>query len=104
MQLGSLELGEELCSLARLGHKKRLSCYKLAGANLNTTNMTRSTALHSAAETGQNKVVQFLLEHDADCMKKDAYGRTALDVAQTLKRVEIEGMLVKYGRMSILDE
>ena len=36
LQLGSLELGEELCSLARMGQKKMISCYKLAGADLNT--------------------------------------------------------------------
>ena len=36
LQFGSLELGEELCSLARMGQKKMISCYKLAGADLNT--------------------------------------------------------------------
>ena len=64
LQFGSLELGEELCSLARMGQKKMISCYKLAGADLNTVNMSRQTALHSAVETGQFKVVQFLIEHN----------------------------------------
>ena len=95
LHLGALELGEELCSIARLGLKKRLSCYKLAGANLNLVNMSRQTPLHSAVETGQFKVVQFLLEHGVETSKKDVYGRTPLDIAQLLNKLEIANLLQK---------
>ncbi len=93
LQLGSLELGEELCHLARLGKEKQISCYKLAGADLNVFNMSRRTALHSAVEAGQTKVVQFLLDQKVDTSRKDAYGLTALDIAKTLKRADMEDML-----------
>lgn len=96
LQAGSLELGEELCYLARLGQKKKLSCYKLAGANLNSVNLSRQSALHAAVETGQVKVVQFLLEHGCDAVKKDVYGRTPLDIAKALGRVEIENLLAQH--------
>ena len=54
-QAASMELAEELCYLARLGFKKKLSCFKLAGANLNSASLTKQTALHAAVETGQIK-------------------------------------------------
>ena len=31
LQMGPLELGEKLCSFARLGDRKKLKCFKLAG-------------------------------------------------------------------------
>ena len=31
LQMGSFELGEKLCSFARLGDRKKLKCFKLAG-------------------------------------------------------------------------
>ena len=93
LQKGSLELGEELCSLARMGQKKMISCYKLAGADLNTVNLSRQTALHAAVETGQFKVVQFLVEHNVDVTRKDIFGRTALELANLLNRKEIQGLL-----------
>ena len=96
LHLGAFELGEELCSIARLGLKKRISCYKLAGASLNAMNSSRQTPLHCAVETGQLKVVQFLLEHGAEMGKKDVFGRTALDIAQILNKVEIKNLLEKY--------
>ena len=96
LQLSSLELGEELGSLARLGSKKRISCYKLAGASLNACNLSRQTPLHCAVETGQLKVVQFLLEHGVEMTKKDVFGRTPLDIAKVLNKVEITNLLQKY--------
>jgi ankyrin repeat protein len=94
--MGSLELGEELTGLARLGQKEKISCYKLAGANLNSVNLSKQTALHSAVETGQIQVVQFLIEHDVDAKKKDIFGHTPLDIAKLLNHIEIENILVKY--------
>ena len=31
LQMGPLELGEKLCSFARLGDRKKLKCFKIAG-------------------------------------------------------------------------
>ena len=96
LPMGSLELGEELCYLARVGQKKKLSCFKLAGADMNSVNLSRQTALHAAVETGQLKVVQFLLEAKVDAGRKDIYGHTPTDVAQLLNRKDVADMLAKY--------
>jgi ankyrin repeat protein len=40
------------------------------------------TALHGAAERGYTAIVKFLVENGADLQAKDAYGRTALDLAK----------------------
>ena len=93
LQMGALELAEELCYLSRLGLKKKLSCYKLAGANLNSMGFSKQTALHAAVETGQVGVVRYLLEQNVDTGIKDIYDRTALDIAQVLKRGEIVTLL-----------
>ena len=37
LQMGPLELGEKLCSFARLGDRKKLKCFKLAGTQNLTT-------------------------------------------------------------------
>lgn len=96
LQMGPLELGEKLCSFARIGHKKRLNCFKLAGANLNSTNLSGQTPLHCSAETGQVKVVMFLIEEKADPFKEDVFKLKAVDIAKMLKRNDIETMLSKY--------
>lgn len=96
LQLSPLELGEKLCSLARLGLKRRLKCYKLAGADLNCPNLTGQTALHMAAETGQIKVVQFLIENNVNPATLDGYGLTASNIAKMLKREDVFQLLQAY--------
>ena len=93
LQICGLELAEELCYLSRLGLKKKLSCFKLAGANLNSMGFSKQTALHAAVETGQVRVVRYLLEQNVDTAIKDIYERTALDIAQVLHREEIITLL-----------
>ena len=70
LQMGSIELGEKLCTFARMGSKTKLTCYQLAGANLNTCNLSGQTALHAAIETGQKKIAQFLIQEKIDPLKK----------------------------------
>jgi ankyrin repeat protein len=86
-------MGETLCSSARLGYRKKLKCFKLAGASLNSTNLSGATPLHSAAETGQIKIVQYLIEQNVDPTKMDIYGLTALNIAKMLNRKEIKDMI-----------
>ena len=70
LQMGNIELGEKLCTFARMGSKTKLTCYQLAGANLNTVNLSGQTALHAAIETGQKKIAQFLIQEKIDPFKK----------------------------------
>ena len=95
-QMGSIELGEKLCSFARMGSKTKLICYQLAGANLATSNLSGQNCLHAAVETGQVKVAQYLFGEKVDPFKKDLYGMTALDIAQKLERHELVHLLSKY--------
>ena len=65
----------------------------MAGANLNSMGFSKQTALHAAVETGQVRVVRYLLEQNVDTAIKDIYERTALDIAQVLHREEIITLL-----------
>ena len=96
LQLSPLELGEKLCTFARLGLSRKLKCFRIAGADLNSINMSKQTPLHCATETGQIKVVQFLLEEKVDPNLQDIYGRRAQDIANLLNFVDIYNMLSEY--------
>ena len=51
------------------------------GADVNTENRYRETALHLTARYGLEAVAQLLLENGADANAKDNWNRTAADVA-----------------------
>lgn len=55
-----------------------------AGADVNTIDLRGDTALHGAAQKGDDKVVQFLADHGAKLDIKDSKGRTPLDAAMGL--------------------
>jgi ankyrin repeat protein len=55
-------------------------CIK-AGADLNAANGTGQTALHAAAQAGQDKIVEFLIAKGANVNAKDQRGNTPLDSA-----------------------
>jgi ankyrin repeat protein len=55
-----------------------------AGADVNAADNQGDTALHGAAQKGDDQVVQFLVEHGAKLDIKDKKGRTPLDAAMGL--------------------
>lgn len=55
--------------------------------------MGLGTALHKAAELGKVDVVRYLLSQGADTTVKDANGRTALELAERLKKMEVVEVL-----------
>ncbi len=93
LQLSQADLAEELCFRARKGDVQGLKCYRLAGANLNSTNLTRSTPLHMAVETGQIEVVELLLASGVNQTVQNVYGQTPTAIATVLRRVKILEML-----------
>jgi ankyrin repeat protein len=79
------------------------------GSNVNAETEDGLTTLHAAAKNGYVKVVEFLMEYNADvnCRVKhigftgidseDGYGRTALHIAAENDRVEVVEFLLKFG-------
>ena len=67
--------------------KKNLGSFKKSPVCI--VNLSRQTALHASVETGQFKVVQYLVEHNIDTTRKDVFGHTAMDLAQLLNRKDI---------------
>jgi uncharacterized protein len=55
-----------------------------AGADVNAIDNQGDTALHGAAQKGDDQVVQFLVDHGAKLDIKDKKGRTPLDAAMGL--------------------
>ena len=94
LQLSSPDLGELICNLARRGKKYQLHCYRLAGVNMETKNMSGSTALHGAVETGQVSIVEYLVQDvGVDVDVKNLLGHTPHDLAVMLKRPKILKLL-----------
>ena len=54
--MSPIEMGERLTVLARQGKLSKIKSYHLAGANLNSVNITKQTSLHAAIEAGQKEV------------------------------------------------
>jgi lysophospholipase len=90
LQLSHTELGEEISGLARRGKKHQLHCYGVAGADMETKNMSGGTALHSAVECNQLEIVAYLLEKaKVGIDAKNIFGQTAVDVAIACNRSKI---------------
>jgi ankyrin repeat protein len=52
------------------------------GADVNTANINGMTAVHAAAQTAANEVLQFLVERGARLDVKDRYGQTPLSIVE----------------------
>jgi ankyrin repeat protein len=53
------------------------------GADVNASNYFGYTALHGAAFTGANEIVQFLVDKGASLHAEDEYGQTPLSIAES---------------------
>ena len=63
------------------------------GSDLNATNDIGQTAVHAAAYTGSDAIIEFLAEKGGNLDAKDKYGQTALSIAE----VVITPELVDFG-------
>jgi hypothetical protein len=80
---GSIALTQE-----KEQEKKALEAVKLCvelGADVNAANDLGLTALHGAAFSGSNEVIQFLVEKGAKLDPRDLSGQTPLDKAMVIK-------------------
>ncbi|XP_052655914.1 ankyrin repeat domain-containing protein 22 isoform X3 [Harpia harpyja] len=66
-----------------------------AGADVNATDFSGSTALHYACKMKNQAVIPLLLEAHADTSVKNQDGETPLDIARRLQFHNIESMLKK---------
>ena len=60
---------------------------------MNSKNLTHSTPLHMAVETGQENVVEYLLSRGVHLNDRNLYGQTPKAVATVLGRSNILEML-----------
>jgi hypothetical protein len=73
---------------SRVTEPRALEATKLAlelGADVNATNDNGNTALHGAAYTKSNAIVQFLVDHGATMTLKNKRGQTPLMIADTIR-------------------
>lgn len=64
-----------LCQAARSGDSETIVMLKRQGANLNQTDYDGRSALHIASREGSHKVVEVLLQNEADKNIKDRWGQ-----------------------------
>ncbi|CAH1788044.1 unnamed protein product [Owenia fusiformis] len=81
--INPVRIGVELCSLAAINDLEGLRSWYLAGANINSGDYDKRTALHVAVTFDYLGIVTFLLECGARSDIKDMFGNTALTEATT---------------------
>jgi len=77
-----MKLGEALCNAVKKNSCTRLKSYRLAQADLNSSDSCGRTALHVACSLGAEKCVKLLLESDASIQKLDTNGLSPIMCAQ----------------------
>ncbi len=90
--------------------KRSLEAVKLAvelGADVNATDEIGQTALHAAAYTGSDAIIQFLADHGANVNVQDKYGQTPLSIAEvfipeTLKDFGLRPFIVHKSTANLL--
>ena len=88
--------------LAQKGDPKLVQLVLKNGANADETDETGVTPLMTAAVYGYDAVVRVLVEHGADLLLKDEYGKTALhQCSLSCSKETIEMMVGKMGRTQL---
>jgi len=68
------------------------------GVDVNSTNVTGSTALMMAADMGNVSIMRILLDHHADYRLENINGETAKDIAIRSGHQEVVALLNKYAK------
>jgi len=63
------------------------------GMDVNLADESQQTPLHVAAWHGQDRIVQWLLDHKADPVRRDALGQTAMDLALSAGHTQVALLL-----------
>ena len=90
--------------------RRALEAVKLAvelGADVNSSNEIGQTAMHAAAYTGSDAIIQFLADEGATVDVKDKYGQTPLSIAEvfipeTVKDFGLKPFIVHKSTANLL--
>eukprot|EP00128_Syssomonas_multiformis_P007905 Colp12_sorted_trinity150504_noHs@18014 len=92
------DAGAAMCQAAAVGDARLVQfLLDTAGVDINSADYDFRTALHLAAATGQEEVVQLLLARGADVHAQDRFGNTALDDARRGGHHEVADFLSKVA-------
>ena len=95
LDLAKMEIGQGVKSISSI---VGTLLYLLdMGANVNALDISHSTPLHHASETGNTAVVEVLVQRGADADIKDHRGRTALHIAAMTACTPVVESLLKSG-------
>lgn len=70
-----------------------------AGEFVNQTTIGNQTALHVAAAEGQDDMVYWLLEHDANPLAQDQNGKTPADFAKSQNNMQTAQIILDYVQL-----
>jgi transient receptor potential cation channel subfamily A protein 1 len=68
-------------------------------ADVDALNIQQETPLHNASRSGSKKVVEFLLEHNADLLVTDIKGLNCLEMAIEEENEEVVKYFIKHGQI-----
>jgi ankyrin repeat protein len=74
----------DLCQASRTGDANTVVMLARQGANLNQSDYDGRTAMHLAVKEGNHKVVEVLLQKDADMNARDRWGQVGYEHCVTL--------------------
>lgn len=100
----------QLLRAAAAGDVAQVERLFLQGQDLNQTGAGGETALHAAAAAAQDKIVEWLIAHEASVTVKDASGRTPADISTELGHRTTSMLLKRFmllqsiERLAVQDE
>eukprot|EP00284_Hemiselmis_tepida_P018673 CAMPEP_0174936494 /NCGR_PEP_ID=MMETSP1355-20121228/57632_1 /TAXON_ID=464990 /ORGANISM="Hemiselmis tepida, Strain CCMP443" /LENGTH=296 /DNA_ID=CAMNT_0016183275 /DNA_START=1 /DNA_END=888 /DNA_ORIENTATION=+ len=99
-----VKMGQELCLAAHRGQLDKVRELISCGANPNSFDWDRRSALHLASAEGHADIVEELLQHKADPTFKDRWGADPLKDAIRGKHAKVQALLKAAGALGAKDD
>ncbi len=96
-QLNPQQANQQLFNLAKNANSAQINQLLNQGANVNASNASGETALHSAASTGNISAAQALLQRGANVNARTVRGWTPLHTAARFGRSNLVALLLRNG-------
>jgi ankyrin repeat protein len=94
------QLESKLCTLAVSGDLERIKSLVKSGVSINAADYDSRSVLHLASSCGHVRVVEYLVDNDADVNAKDIWGCTPFNDALRQNHTEVQEILVKAGAVT----